>query len=355
MQVTVHVIAPGFSSSLVGGGGTSLFRGVALASSQTDQTLCHEVAALDGPKTWVGGPRIKVLTYETGAALLAGLQQCARAGDLIVKFSGVDWSTDPAVDLALLRQRGSNHWKVVYADADAPSRLPFLIRHASYLPRVLDGFDAVALFAGGGRAVHEYGCLTSTPVFLAGMALAAMPFRHFAAATNESRVWDLLVVVGAQSAREEHTTRLLERCAAIVPGLRIAAVGDLGGLRALGEVDGHVGRDALELAELYARSRFTLNMLRPEARAYSHVPSCRLFEAPTCGGVITTEPFAGLASYFEPEVECAVFRTPDDLALRLRMVDEQRDAMGAAARARVEAEVDRATQEWAVLLAEVMK
>jgi spore maturation protein CgeB len=62
----------------------------------------------------------------------------------------------------------------------------------------------------------------------------------------------------------------------------------------------------------------------------------RLFEAAACGVPIISDPWEGLDHFFVPDEEIFVVRTTDDvLAILEEVGDDRRDAMAAAARARV--------------------
>ena len=339
----IHVIAPGFSSSLSGGGGTSLFRGVALAAGRIGAVRCHEIAAspLGGP--WRGEPGVEVTVYSNADALLRGVASGTTPCDTVIKFSGVDWGRDSIIDLWLYEARRAGRFRVVYADADGPSRLPFLVRHISYLPRVLDRFDGLLLFGGGARAVHEYSSMTRMPVEVVNMALTALPFLARPVECGHQE-WDIAVVVGQVSAREIDTCALINECRSGGFDPRIAAVGAGEAFGGDLKVQNVPACDALDLASVYANSRFTLNTLRHEARSYPHVPSCRLFEAAVCGSVVITEPFVGLSAYLAPDSECLVFETGRDIGRFLVISEHERYQMSRTARNRVVAEAMSAAE-----------
>ena len=340
----IHVIAPGFTSSFLGGGGTSLFRGVAVAAARIDAVKCYEILAAELEIVWKGTRTIEVESYRNADALLKGIKECISPGDIVIKFSGVDWGRDPAIDLWLCESKRAAKFHVLYADADGPSRLPFLMRHASYLPRVLDSFDGVLLFGGGARAVHEYASMTKASVETVSMALSSLSLLAHTVAPPPPE-WDIVLVVGQDSARENETLDLIRECRASGYKPRIAAIG--GGIFPGDATVNYLPScDALELSPVYARSRFTLNVLRYEARGYSHVPSCRLFEAAMNGSVIITEPFPGLSAYLAPDSECLVFRTGRDIGEMQSISENRRDQILRSARTRVCAEAQAATDRF---------
>jgi spore maturation protein CgeB len=89
----------------------------------------------------------------------------------------------------------------------------------------------------------------------------------------------------------------------------------------------------------YSTTRFTLNVTRPEMRALGYSPSVRLFEAGACGAAIVSDSWPGLDTVFALGEEIVLTESCADV---LRVLDEtsdqERAAIGAAARRRVLAE-----------------
>ena len=86
----------------------------------------------------------------------------------------------------------------------------------------------------------------------------------------------------------------------------------------------------------YGAQRFTLNVTRADMVAAGWSPSVRLFEAAACGVPVISDWWEGLDHFFRPGEEILVASDADDVARYLVDVDEeQRTAMGAAARRRV--------------------
>jgi spore maturation protein CgeB len=89
-------------------------------------------------------------------------------------------------------------------------------------------------------------------------------------------------------------------------------------------------------AALYCSSRVTLNLTRQSMREYGWAPSTRLFEAAACGACIISDTWPGLDALLQPEAEVLLAEDRFDVLRHLqRLSDEQRAAIGAAARARV--------------------
>jgi spore maturation protein CgeB len=103
-----------------------------------------------------------------------------------------------------------------------------------------------------------------------------------------------------------------------------------------------------EHAPFYARQRFTLNLTRADMVRAGWSPSVRLFEAAACGTPLLTDPWPGLAAFFEPGREILTVQEPTEvLALLKDLPESDRRRLGAAARRRVLAEhtADRRAQE----------
>ena len=94
-----------------------------------------------------------------------------------------------------------------------------------------------------------------------------------------------------------------------------------------------------EHPQFYASQRFTLNITRVAMKHAGYSPSVRLFEAGGCGAAIISDWWEGLDTFFEPGKEIAISTAPEEALRWLRdATDEQRLAMGQAARQRVLAE-----------------
>ncbi len=89
----------------------------------------------------------------------------------------------------------------------------------------------------------------------------------------------------------------------------------------------------------YSSSRFTLNLTRDSMVAAGWAPSVRLFEAAACGAAIISDTWPGLDQLLTPGKEILLASTTGDVLRILRETTEnEREALGRAARARVLAE-----------------
>jgi spore maturation protein CgeB len=85
----------------------------------------------------------------------------------------------------------------------------------------------------------------------------------------------------------------------------------------------------------YAAQRFTLNITRNDMVRTGWSPSVRLFEAAACGVPVVSDWWDGLDAFFRPGSEILIADDGDDVLRHLRLPDEERDAIGSRARARV--------------------
>ncbi len=89
-------------------------------------------------------------------------------------------------------------------------------------------------------------------------------------------------------------------------------------------------------AAFYNAQRFTLNVTRADMTALGWSPSVRLFEAAACGTPIISDHWSGIESFFRPEAEIFLARSPDEVDRILQQTsDTDRRKVAAAARARV--------------------
>ncbi len=94
-----------------------------------------------------------------------------------------------------------------------------------------------------------------------------------------------------------------------------------------------------EHSSFYCSSRFTLNLTRDSMVAAGWSPSVRLFEAAACGAAIISDHWPGLDQILTPGKEILLAATTADVLRILRQTPEnERQALGAAARARILAE-----------------
>ncbi len=86
----------------------------------------------------------------------------------------------------------------------------------------------------------------------------------------------------------------------------------------------------------YTSQRFTLNITRADMIRAGYSPSVRLFEAAACGVPILSDYWEGLDTFFVPNLEILVSRSPEETLRFLRNLPEpERAAIAERARQRV--------------------
>lgn len=94
-----------------------------------------------------------------------------------------------------------------------------------------------------------------------------------------------------------------------------------------------------EHARFYSSQRYTLNLTRADMKAAGYSPSVRLFEAAACATPVISDNWPGLAQLFVPGQEILLADRPETVLDYLtRLSEEERQALGQRAQARVRAE-----------------
>jgi hypothetical protein len=325
---SVHLLSPGTSHARAGGG-VAIFRGVANVLADVADVLSYEIGSpRSAPDCAVG---TRVIARATPAALLDTLASRVRSGDVLMKFAGALPRSADAVADVVVADLTSSGVRFVYADADAPSRLPALLFARTGIAQILARADELVIFGGGARAAHEYRGLTSAPICVLTTMIAHYGVSARGANTGHP-AYDLLVAAGAEADRDR---RLLDLVAPIAADgrWRVAVYGrdDLA-------LPGAVHLPFSNLAALWeamARSRFTLNLLRADVAGYGDYSPCRIAEAARLGSVIATERFPGVERVIPPGLASVVVDGPSELEAALMLSADATQAMTTSARRRV--------------------
>ncbi|HEX6650837.1 MAG TPA: glycosyltransferase [Pyrinomonadaceae bacterium] len=88
-------------------------------------------------------------------------------------------------------------------------------------------------------------------------------------------------------------------------------------------------------ASFFCSSTLTLNVTRGAMARMGYCPSGRLFEAAACGVAIVTDVWAGLETFFQPNVELIVARTTDDVIEAMQLSPAEVERIARAGRQRV--------------------
>jgi spore maturation protein CgeB len=256
------------------------------------------------------------------------------AADLVIVGSFVP----DGVEVAewVLRHAGG---AVAFYDIDTPVTLDKLARgdHEYLHPRAIPRFDVYLSFTAGPALVQlseRYGARRPEPFFCFVDPEAYHPV------PDSERRWELTYLGTHSTGRQPALNELLVAPAIAEPELRMVVAGPMYPPELVWppnvERIEHVAPG--EHPPFYCSGAWTLNITRPEMRALGHSPSVRLFEASACGVPIISDVWPGIETVLEPGREIVLAEHHGEVLAALGLPEEERRAIGAAARERVLAE-----------------
>jgi spore maturation protein CgeB len=299
----------------------------------------HNVLFLESDQPWYRDNRDlpelpfgRVALYQGLTMLRSRWMRTLREADLVIIGSYVP----DGIQVARLVQQVAQGITAFY-DIDTPVTLAAL-EHGTcvYLtPGLIRGFDLYLSFTGGPTLElleTSYGAKAARALYC-----AVDPEVHLPDPAVEPR-WDLGYLGTYSADRQPMLDRLLCQPAAQWRKGRFVVAGSLYPEDATWprnvERIAHVAPG--EHRSFYAAQRFTLNVTRADMVRLGWSPSVRLFEAAACGVPVISDWWEGLDELFVPGEEILIAREPGEVLEMLRgMTDEERRAIGAAARARV--------------------
>jgi len=229
----------------------------------------------------------------------------------------------------------------VFYDLDTPITLERLAagQEVPYLPpEGLGGFDLVLSYTGG-QALDELrdrlGARRVAPLYGSvdpDLHCPAPPVPAFAA--------DLSYLGTYAADRQEALTRLFLAPARQLPDRRFV----IGGAQY--PADFPWGSNIFFVRHLppadhpafYASSPLTLNVTRAAMAGMGYCPAGRLFEAAACGTAVLSDPWEGIADFFEPGREILLAETPEEAIEAISLPREEIAKIARAARERTLAE-----------------
>jgi spore maturation protein CgeB len=226
-----------------------------------------------------------------------------------------------------------------FYDIDTPVTLAHLARgDCEYLsPELVPGFDLYLSFTGGPileRIERDLGAQAARALYCSADLDVHRPSRV-------PRRLDLGYVGTYSADRQPALERLLVETARARPAERFAVAGPqyppgVAWPPNVERID-HLPPGAH--ASFYAAQRYTLSVTRADMVRAGWSPSVRLFEAAACATPVISDPWPGLETFFTPGREIRIARTTADvLAVLDGVAEEERQAIGDRARARVLAE-----------------
>lgn len=320
--MSIYLISPGTSSSLVSGGGTPLFRGVASLLAGLDSVRSVEQAVVAAE--W-SAPDVQVIAWNNPDECVE-LASSLDSDDVVLKVSGaLPGRWDRECDYALALYSGAKTW---YLDADAPSRLQLLNYGPSYLEDVLPRFRGVVLCGGGTRAAHIYRAMGARRVSVLTIALAWFGTPARPESVEPRQRFDLAAVFGGGATRSSRVSSIVDVAARL--GYKVGFAGpkniDLpDSVSQLGFLDGE------GLADLVVGSRFSLSLLRADVVGFPDAHACRMVEAAKWRSVVLSDPFDGIDRLLVPNRELFVISDIGDVELALATDEARRREMSSLA------------------------
>ena len=222
-----------------------------------------------------------------------------------------------------------------FYDIDTPVTLAKLARgdHEYVSPELIAGYDLYLSFTGG----PTLGVLERTYGSPAARALYCSVDEAMYRPIPAGRLWDLSYLGTYSPDRQPVLESLLIAPARAAPHLRFAVAGpqyptDIAWPDNVERIE-HVA--PADHTAFYAASRFTLNVTRQDMVQAGWSPSVRLFEAAACGTPVISDTWAGLDQLFAPGREIVLAKDGGTVLSALSCDEDARDALAAAARAKV--------------------
>lgn len=226
-----------------------------------------------------------------------------------------------------------------FYDIDTPVTLAKIERgDAEYISRdLIPRYDLYLSFTGGptlDRLEGEFDSPRALPLYCSFDPDIYYP-------EPQPIQWDLGYMGTYSDDRQPTLEKLLMTPASHRPDLRFAVAGPQypDSIRWPENVERIAHLPPSEHRAFYNAQRFTLNVTRADMIAAGYSPSVRLFEAAACGIPIVSDWWDGLDTFFRPGEEILIGRSAEDVTGYLTTLgDEDRNRIGARARARVLAE-----------------
>ena len=227
-----------------------------------------------------------------------------------------------------------------FYDIDTPVTLTKLAAgDFEYLhPRLVPRFDLYLSFTGGPtlrRLEREFGAPAARPLY------CSVDPELYKPDDGAPRDLDLGYLGTYSDDRQPTVERFLLEPATRLPGMTFAVAGPNypESVRWPANVERTDHLPPAEHARFYNRQRFALNVTRADMIRAGHAPSVRLFEAAACGTPVISDRWAGLGDLFAEGSELLIAdSTADVIGWLTGLPEEERRAIGAAARRRVLAE-----------------
>ncbi|MHB9027851.1 MAG: CgeB family protein [Candidatus Latescibacterota bacterium] len=247
----------------------------------------------------------------------------ARGADIIVKASGVG-VFDTFLERAALDLRKPDS-RVIFWDVDAPATLDRVREHPDDpFHALIPQYDFILTYGGGEpvmQAYRELGARNCIPIYN-----ALDPETHHPVPPDSRFEGHLGFLGNRMPDREERVWDFFFRPAGMLPDRRFLLGGngwnsnvpDLRNVSCLGHVytRDHNAFNCTPAA--------VLNINRTSMVRYGYSPPTRIFEAAGAGACIITDAWEGIGMFLEPDRECIVAGSGEEVAWRLRDLTPER-------------------------------
>ena len=316
-------------SSSWGNGHATTFR--ALLSALAD--LGHDIVFLERDVPWYASqrdltdPSFCRLAYYDSVSALDDWRAEIEGADAVMVGSYVP----EGIAVGAHVQRHARGVTLFY-DIDTPVTLAALrAGRCDYLsPDLIPGYDLYCSFTGGPTLdllEEQYGSPAARALYCSVDADAYRPM-------DVPKRWDLSYLGTYSPDRQPTLETLLLQPARLMPERRFVVAG----AQYPDTIDWPANVERIEHlpprdhAAFYSASRYTLNVTRADMIEAGWSPSVRLFEAGACATPIISDRWPGLSELLTPNREILLAWNPEQVIVAL---DEDRSAVGAAARSRV--------------------
>lgn len=269
-------------------------------------------------------PYARSVIYEadSGKAVRDVVRQAEEA-DVIIKASGVG-AFDEVLEAAVLELQTPDR-AVVFWDVDAPATLERLEKDdEDAFRKLVPEFDLVLTYGGGNPVVNAYssfGARRCVPVYNAFDPGTHHPVKR------DLRFQGALGFVGNRLPdREARVLEFFHGAARLLPKERFLLAGS--------GWDSNAPQlpNIQTLGHLYTRDhnafnvtpKAVLNILREGMVRYGYSPATRVFEAAGAGGCLITDKWKGIELFLEPDKECLVADSGEEVARHLENLSAER-------------------------------
>jgi spore maturation protein CgeB len=277
---------------------------------------------------------VKIVVYpSTEMGVHASLNQ-ALENDIVIKASGVG-VFDELLESEMPGLKTQNR-KVLFWDVDAPATLDRMRNNTNdYFRKLVPEYDLIFTYGGGEpvkKSYYEFGAKKCYPVYN-----ALDPKTHFSVKPDKRFYGDLGFIGNRLPDREERVDEFFWKPAKLLKDKKFL----LGGS---GWNTTKNNENVILLGHIYTHEHnqfncsvsTVLNVNRMSMATYGFSPPTRIFEAAGAAACIICDKWQGIENFLEPDKECLVAQTGEEVADQIIHLDKDRACnIGRTAQTRV--------------------